>query len=220
MIGLSELTLIQKIAVGALPVIFAITVHEFAHGWVASKFGDQSAKMLGRLTLNPIKHIDPIGTILVPIVLLMFTGFVFGWAKPVPVNANNFKSPSKDMAWVAIAGPVSNFLMAIIWAILLKIGVILQTSTPEIGQFLIYSGIIGVSINLILAILNLLPIPPLDGSHIASAFLSKRMAWQFNRIAPYGFFILIALMLTGLLSPLIIGPFEWVKSLLFSLVGL
>ena len=219
MMGLPELTLIQKIAVWALPVIFAITVHEFAHGWVASKFGDQSAKMLGRLTLNPIKHIDPIGTILVPIVLLTFTGFVFGWAKPVPVNANNFKSPRRDMAWVAIAGPVSNFLMAIAWAVILKIGLLLQASSPDIGLFLIYSGVAGVSINLILGILNLLPIPPLDGSHIASAFLSKRLAWQFNRIAPYGFFILIGLMLLGWLAPLIIGPFEIIKGLLFSLVG-
>lgn len=218
--GLAELTLIQKIAVGAFPVIFAITVHEFAHGWVASKFGDQSAKMLGRLTLNPIKHIDPIGTILVPIVLLIFTGFVFGWAKPVPVNANNFKSPRTDMAWVAIAGPISNFLMAIAWAVVLKIGLLLQTSTPDIGLFLIYSGVIGVSINLILAILNLLPIPPLDGSHIASAFLSKRLAWQFNRIAPYGFFILIGLMLLGLLTPLIMEPFNMVRGLLFTMVGI
>ncbi len=218
--GLAELTLIQKIAVGALPVILAITVHEFAHGWVASKFGDQSAKMLGRLTLNPIKHIDPIGTILVPIVLLIFTGFVFGWAKPVPVNANNFKSPSTDMAWVAIAGPISNFLMAFGWAVVLKIGFLVQASTPEVGQFLIYSGVIGVSINLILGILNLLPIPPLDGSHIASAFLSKRLAWQFNRIAPYGFFILIGLMLLGLLTPLIMGPFNMAKGLLYTMVGL
>ncbi|HIE40345.1 MAG TPA: site-2 protease family protein [Thiomicrorhabdus sp.] len=220
MMGLAELTLIQKIAVGALPVIFAITVHEFAHGWVASKFGDQSAKMLGRLTLNPIKHIDPIGTILVPIVLLIFTGFVFGWAKPVPVNASSFKSPRRDMAWVALAGPVSNFLMAFAWAVVLKIGLLLQTSTPDIGLFLIYSGVIGVSINLILAILNLLPIPPLDGSHIASAFLSKRLAWQFNRIAPYGFFLLIGLMLLGVLTPLIMEPLNMVKAFLFTIVGI
>ncbi len=218
--GLVELTLMQKIAVGALPVIFAITVHEFAHGWMASRLGDQSAKMLGRLTLNPIKHIDPVGTILVPILLLIFTGFVFGWAKPVPVNAQNFKSPQIDMAWVAIAGPVSNFLMAIIWAVVLKIGLLLQLSTPEVGQFLIYSGMIGVSINLVLAILNLLPIPPLDGSHIASAFLSKRLAWQFNRIAPYGFFILIGLMLLGVLTPLIMEPLSWTRNLLFAMVGI
>ncbi|MCF6345624.1 MAG: site-2 protease family protein [Thiomicrorhabdus sp.] len=218
--GLAELTLIQKIAVGALPVILAITVHEFAHGWVASKFGDQSAKMLGRLTLNPIKHIDPIGTILVPIVLLIFTGFAFGWAKPVPVNANNFKSPSTDMAWVAIAGPISNFLMAIAWAVVLKIGLVLQATTPEVGLFLIYSGVIGVSINLIVGILNLLPVPPLDGGHIASAFLSKKLAWQFNRIAPYGFFILIGLMLLGLLTPLIMGPFDMAKGFLFAMVGI
>ena len=220
MIGLPELTLIQKIAVWALPVIFAITLHEVAHGWVANKLGDPSAKMLGRLTLNPIKHIDPIGTIVVPIALLVLGGFIFGWAKAVPVNPNNFKSPARDMAWVAIAGPVSNLAMAIAWAVILKVGVVLQSSTPEVGQFLIYSGLAGVSINLILCVLNLLPIPPLDGSRVLSAFLPKKTAWQFNRVAPYGFFILIGLMLTGILMPLIMGPFNLIKDIIFGFVGL
>ena len=220
MIEFAQLTLIQKITVWALPVLLAITLHEFAHGWVANKLGDPSAKMLGRLTLNPIKHIDPIGTVVVPIALLVLGGFIFGWAKAVPVNPQNFKSPSKDMAWVAIAGPVSNLVMAIGWAIILKIGTILYTSTPDVGQFLIYSGIAGVSINLILCVLNLLPIPPLDGSRVLSAFLPSKLAWQFNQVAPYGFFILIGLMLTGILMPIIMGPFNILKDLIFGLFGI
>ncbi|GKT12258.1 MAG: hypothetical protein ISEC1_P1235 [Thiomicrorhabdus sp.] len=220
MIGLPELTLIQKITVWAFPVIFAITLHEVAHGWVANKLGDPSAKMLGRLTLNPLKHIDPIGTVVVPIALLVMGGFIFGWAKAVPVNPNNFKSPAKDMAWVAIAGPISNLAMAIIWAIILKVGVLLQATTPEVGNFLIYSGFAGVSINLILFVLNLLPIPPLDGSRVLSAFLPKQLAWQFNRVSPYGFFILIGLMLTGILMPIIMGPFNLFKDIIFGFIGL
>jgi Zn-dependent protease len=210
----------QKIAVWALPVIFAITLHEVAHGWVASKLGDQTAKMLGRLTLNPLKHIDPIGTVLVPLVLLIFGGFVFGWAKAVPVDTRNFKNPRGDMAWVAIAGPTANLIMAFLWAILAKVGMILQTTSPDVGMFLIYSGLAGVSINLILLILNLIPIPPLDGSRVLSAFLPKTLAWQYNQIAPYGFIILVGLMLMGILSPLIMGPYSMFQQVVFNIVGL
>jgi len=226
MMSMSELTLIQQITVWALPVLFAITLHEVAHGWVADKLGDPSAKMLGRLTLNPIKHIDPIGTVVVPIVLVVASSmsgmgtFMFGWAKPVPVNPNNFKSPARDMAWVAIAGPASNLIMAIIWGLILKIGFMLQAGSPDIAQFLIYSGVAGVSINLILCVLNLLPIPPLDGSRVLSAFLPAKLAWQFNRISPYGFFILLGLMFSGLLMPLIMGPYNIFKDVIFALVGL
>ena len=215
---MNELTLIQKIAVWALPVLFAITVHEVAHGWAASKLGDQSAKMLGRLTLNPIKHIDPIGTLLVPAALLYLGGFVFGWAKPVPINERNFKHPARDMAWVAAAGPASNFIMAILWAIVGKIGLVLQTTNPDIAQFLLYSGIAGVSINLILLVLNLLPLPPLDGSHVLSAFLPKPWAWQYKRIAPFGFIILIGLLIMGFLGPILMGPFNFFQALIYGLV--
>ncbi|HHS99547.1 MAG TPA: site-2 protease family protein, partial [Thiomicrospira sp.] len=201
-------------------VIFAITLHEVAHGWVASKLGDQTAKMLGRLTLNPLKHIDPIGTVLVPLVLLIFGGFVFGWAKAVPVDTRNFKNPRGDMAWVAIAGPTANLIMAFLWAILAKVGMILQTTSPDVGMFLIYSGLAGVSINLILLILNLIPIPPLDGSRVLSAFLPKTLAWQYNQIAPYGFIILVGLMLMGILSPLIMGPYSMFQQVVFNIVGL
>ena len=217
---MNELDIMQKIAVWTLPVLFAITVHEVAHGWAASKLGDQSAKMLGRLTLNPLKHIDPIGTILVPAVLLVIGGFVFGWAKAVPVNDRNFKHPARDMAWVAMAGPASNFIMAILWAIIGKIGLELQAGSPDIGQFLLYSGVAGVSIYLILMVLNLLPIPPLDGSHVLSAFLPKPWAWQFNRIAPYGFIILVGLMIMGILGPLLMGPFTYFQEMIYGLVGI
>lgn len=220
MMGFDELTLIQKIAVWALPVIFAITLHEVAHGWVASKFGDQTARMLGRLTLNPIKHIDPIGTIVVPVALLVMGGFVFGWAKAVPIDTRNFKNPSRDMAWVAVAGPTANLIMAIAWAVITKIGLMLQVSTPDVGQFMVYTGIAGVSINLILLVLNLLPIPPLDGSRVVSAFLSKKLAWQYNRLESFGFIIIVGLMIMGMLGPLLIGPYTFFKTSIFTLVGI
>ncbi len=210
----------QQIAVWAIPVIFAITLHEVAHGWAASRLGDKTALMLGRLTLNPIKHIDPIGTIVVPVALLVMGGFVFGWAKAVPVDMRNFKNPALDMAKVAVAGPLANLLMAVFWAIVAKTGTVLQTSIPDIGTYLIYTGFAGVSINLILLVLNLLPIPPLDGSRVLSAFLPKKLAWQYNQIAPYGFFILIGLMVLGMLSPLLIGPYTLFRDLIFSIIGL
>ena len=217
---MNELNIIQQIAVWAIPVIFAITLHEVAHGWAASKLGDQTALMLGRLTLNPIKHIDPIGTIVVPIALLVLGGFVFGWAKAVPVDTRNFKNPAIDMAKVAIAGPLANLIMAIFWAIIAKTGTVLQTSNPDIAMYLIYTGFAGVSINLILLVLNLLPIPPLDGSRVLSAFLPKKLAWQFNQIAPYGFFILIGLMVFGILGPLLMGPYTVFRNFIFSFIGL
>lgn len=215
-----ELTIMQKIAIWAIPVILAVTVHEVAHGWVASKLGDRTAQLLGRLTLNPIKHIDPIGTIIVPIALLIMGGFVFGWAKAVPVNTANFKNPRSDMAWVAIAGPISNLFMAVAWAFIAKFGTIVVVTSPDIGQFLIYSGLAGISINLILFILNLIPIPPLDGSRVLSSFLPKKLAYNYNRIEPYGFFILLGLLFFGILGPLMSGPFQVLKIFLISMVGL
>lgn len=217
---MNELTIMQKIAVWTLPVIFAITLHEVAHGWAASKLGDQTAKMLGRLTLNPLKHIDPIGTIIVPLALLFFGGFVFGWAKAVPVDTRNFKNPGRDMAWVAVAGPAANLVMAFLWALIAKLGMMLQVSSPEVGMFLIYSGLAGVSINLILLVLNLIPIPPLDGSRVLSAFLPKKLAWQYNQISPYGFFIILGLMFLGILMPLLMGPYAVFKQFIFSIIGL
>jgi Zn-dependent protease len=219
MMPLSELTLIQQLSIWALPVIFAITLHEAAHAWSAEKLGDKTARMLGRVTLNPIKHIDPLGTILVPGLLLAFGGFIFGWAKAVPVTQRNLRRPKTDMAWVALAGPAANLIMAIGWAVILKIGFMLVASSPDIGQFMIYSGIAGVSINIILMVLNLLPIPPLDGSRIISAFIPDRLAWQYNRLEPYGLFILLGLLFFGVLSFLISGPYQFIQQALLKLVG-
>lgn len=217
---MDELSLVQKIAIWTLPVIFAITVHEVAHGWVAMKLGDRTSQMLGRLTLNPFKHIDPVGTVLVPGVLLLLGGFVFGWAKAIPVNTRNFKHPKRDMAWVAIAGPISNILMAIAWAVVAKIGYMVLPSYEGVGKFLIYSGMAGIAINLILAILNMIPVPPLDGSRIAASFLPNKFYYYYMRIEPYGFFIILGLMLLGILGALISTPYQIAQSLILKLVGL
>ncbi len=198
-----ELTLIQKIAIFALPVIFAITLHEAAHGYVARFFGDMTAALQGRITANPLKHIDPIGTLLVPLVILMasklFGGsaILFGWAKPVPVNFANLRRPKKDMLWVAAAGPGINFLMGVFWALMIQMGVVLANgfSTP-----LMLMGAAGVFINVILMALNLLPLPPLDGGRIAVSLLPHKAAYTYSKIEPYGFFILLGLLFTGVLN--------------------
>ncbi|MEE9336446.1 MAG: site-2 protease family protein [Methylococcaceae bacterium] len=216
---MNELTTIQRIVVWVLPVIFAITVHEVAHGWVAKKKGDNTAFMLGRLTLNPIKHIDIVGTIIVPgLLLITGTGMIFGWAKPVPVNTRNFKNMKKDMALVAVAGPVSNLIMAIAWALIARLGIILDSEAVSLP--LIYTGIAGISINLVLALLNLIPIPPLDGSRIITAFLPNKIAWQYNQLERYGFFFLIALVYTGGLSYILGYPMAIAQQIFFSIAGL
>jgi len=197
-----DLSLVQKIAVWIVPVLLAITVHEVAHGWVASLLGDKTAFMLGRLTLNPLKHVDPMGTILIPgLLLLLQTGFIFGYAKPVPVTWQNLRNPKRDMALVAAAGPAANLCMAIGWALLMRIGLLLG----EQGLALIYMGVAGISINTILMVLNLLPLPPLDGGRVLTGLLPGPWAYRLSRIEPYGFFILIALLVTGLLG-LILWP--------------
>lgn len=219
MMAMNELNFMQLLAIWALPVIFAITLHEAAHGWAAEKLGDKTARMLGRVTLNPIKHIDPIGTLLVPAALLFLGGFIFGWAKAVPVSTRNFKRPERDMAVVAIAGPAANLLMAVLWALVLKLGFILVGNQPEVGQFLIYSGIAGLSINIILMLLNLLPIPPLDGSRLVSAVLPKPLAWQYNRLEPFGLFILLGLVVLGVVSWLLSGPYQATYRFMLGLIG-
>lgn len=216
---MNELSTIQRVVVWVLPVIFAITVHEVAHGWVAKKKGDNTAFMLGRLTLNPIKHIDILGTIIIPgLLLISGTGFIFGWAKPVPVDSRNFKNPKKDMALVAIAGPVSNLLMAIGWALLIRLAVIIESEFVTLP--LIYTGIAGISINLILALINLIPIPPLDGSRVLSAFLPNRLAWRYNQLERYGFLILMILLWTNGLSYILGQPMFIAQKLFFSIAGL
>ena len=218
---MNELTLIQRIAVWILPVIFAITVHEVAHGWVAKKYGDNTASMLGRLTLNPFKHIDWVGTVILPGLLLMTgTGFIFGWAKPVPVDSRNFKKPRQDMAIVALAGPTSNLLMAIGWALIARIGVTIGTSNEAIALPLIYTGVAGISINLVLMLLNMLPIPPLDGSRILSGLLPSYWAWQFNKLERFGFIILLVMLYTKFLNVLLDYPLYFVQQWFFTLAGI
>lgn len=197
-----ELTIIQKIAIWALPVLFAITLHEVAHGWVASKFGDHTARLAGRLTLNPLNHIDIMGTIVVPLLMLMVGGFIFGWAKPVPVDPRNMHHPRYNMAIVAAAGPLANLLMALFWAGIMKLGLSLDV---WFGVPLIYMGQAGMMINIVLGILNCLPIPPLDGGRVLMNLLPGRMGWNLHRLEPYGFLILVLLMMSGILS-YVIGP--------------
>ena len=216
---MDQLSIPQIFAVWTIPVLFAITVHEVSHGWVASKLGDQTARMLGRLTLNPIKHIDLIGTILVPgILLAMGTGFIFGWAKPVPVNHRNLGHPKRDMAFVAAAGPISNFLMALFWAGVLKLGAFLVSGGTPYGLWLAYMGQAGILINLVLAVLNLIPIPPLDGSRVVASLLPNRLEYMYNKVEPYGFFILVGLLAAGVLGKLIGPPVMYLRDVIIALI--
>ena len=216
---MDELTLVQRIVVWILPVIFAITGHEVAHGWMAKQFGDKTADREGRLTLNPMKHIDPVGTIIVPgLLLITFTGFIFGWAKPVPVDARNFKDPKKAMMVVALAGPLANLVMAVIWALLIRVGVAINIEF--VSMPLIYSGVAGITINLVLALINLLPIPPLDGSRILTGLLPDYWAWRYNQLERYGFLILLLLLVTNVLGMILAYPMYYCQQLFFSLAGL
>jgi len=214
------LTLAQKLVVAALPLLFAITVHETAHGWVAKKLGDKTAMMLGRLTLNPIKHIDPVGTILVPGMLLMFGGFIFGWAKPVPVTWENLHHPKRDMALVAVAGPLANLLMALLWALIAKVGYILIPVSPWFATPMVLMGKVGIFLNLILMVLNLLPLPPLDGGRILTSILPGRWAWRVSRIEPFGFLILLGLLATGWLAQIIGPPIQFLEVMIYRLAGI
>jgi Zn-dependent protease len=188
--------LIQTITVYAIPVLFAITVHEAAHGYVARHFGDDTAHLAGRITLNPLKHIDPLGTVVVPLVMVALSGFMFGWAKPVPVNFGRLRHPKRDMIWVAAAGPVANLLMAVLWLLFAKALVTLGIGEP----FFLMAASAGIKVNLMLMALNLLPLPPLDGGRILVGVLPHRLAWQVARVEPYGFVILLVLLFTNTLG--------------------
>jgi Zn-dependent protease len=217
-----ELSAVQKIVIWILPVLFAITLHEAAHAWVAYRLGDTTAKMFGRLSFNPFKHIDPIGTILVPIVVLLLSqfNFVFGWAKPVPINGALFRNPRRDMALATAAGPLSNLLMAVLWAACLKLGLMLNPRTSTTALFMILTGQAGIIINLVFAYLNLFPIPPLDGGRILASLLPIRQALQYQKIEPYGIFIILALIFSGVLSWLIGPPISWSLMALRSLFNI
>lgn len=202
-----DFSLLETIALYAVPVVFAITLHEAAHGYVARLFGDSTAWMLGRVTANPLKHIDPLGTVLVPLGLLLLAklagggGFLFGWAKPVPVNFGNLRNPKRDMLWVAAAGPGANLAMALLWALAYRLGD--EVLASDGLQMMARAGIM---INVVLMVLNLLPILPLDGGRIAVSLLPHRLAMSYSRLEPYGFMVIILLLATGLLDNLM-APF-------------
>jgi len=203
--------LIQTIAIYALPVIFAITVHEAAHGYVARYFGDNTAWVLGRVTLNPIKHIDLVGTILMPVLLYVATAgtFLFGYAKPVPVRFGNLRKPKQHMIWVALAGPGANFLQALMWGVLLY----LANGAGVTERFVLEMCRAGMLVNVVMFVFNLFPLPPLDGGRILVGLLPWRQAQLVSRVEPWGFFIVMALVLTGVVSSLWMKP---LMSLTFS----
>jgi Zn-dependent protease len=212
---------LATIVLWAVPVVFAITLHEAAHGYVARMFGDQTAWMLGRVTLNPLKHIDPVGTVIVPAVLLLMAKlaggvpFIFGWAKPVPVNFGNLRHPKRDMIWVAAAGPGSNFVQALVWAIVLVAG-----ASALGSEGLAEMAKIGVNVNLVLMALNILPIPPLDGGRILAGLLPASASNALSRLEPFGLFIILALLVSGYLDDLMRPLIQLAGSLIGALLRL
>ncbi|KTD20513.1 site-2 protease family protein [Legionella israelensis] len=201
-----QLSLIQQIAVWAIPVLFAITLHEASHAFVAHRLGDSTAKALGRLTLNPFKHVDLVGTIILPLLVAVLSNFnfVFGYAKPVPVNWRQLHNPRRDAALVTIAGPLSNFIMAFLWAACFKLSIMLNPQSSNLVLFLLLMAQAGIIINLVLAFLNLIPIPPLDGSRVVNSLLPPKYSDYYLKLEPFGFLILILLLFTGLLGAILL----------------
>ena len=217
-------SLISALAIWALPVLLAITLHEAAHGYVARYFGDPTADQAGRITLNPLRHIDPVGTLLVPASILALSslfgagGILFGWAKPVPVNFSRLRNPKADMLWVAAAGPFTNLIMALGWAILFRIALIGEPGAYTLP--LLKMADAGMQINAVLMVLNLLPLPPLDGGRIAVSLLPHHLAWRFARLEPYGFPILLVLLFTGVLGSILWPLIAGFRFLLGALIGI
>ncbi len=218
-----DFSLLATIALYAVPVVLAITLHEAAHGYVARQFGDQTAWMLGRVTLNPLRHIDPVGTVVVPLALFLASklvpggGFIFGWAKPVPVNFANLRNPKRDMLWVAAAGPATNFAMALAWGILLRAA---GGEGPVQSEALAAMSLMGLNINVMLMVLNLLPILPLDGGRIAVSLLPQRVAARYAQTERYGFVVILLLLATGMLGRLMSPLVDLVSQLVVSILGL
>lgn len=217
-------SLISALAIWALPVLLAITLHEAAHGYVARHFGDPTADLAGRITLNPLRHIDPVGTLLVPASILALSslfgagGILFGWAKPVPVNFSRLRNPKADMLWVAAAGPFTNLIMALGWAILFRIALIGEPGAYTLP--LLKMADAGMQINAVLMVLNLLPLPPLDGGRIAVSLLPHHLAWRFARLEPYGFPILLVLLFTGVLGAILWPLIAGFRFVLGALIGI
>lgn len=216
----TQLNIVQIIAIAILPILFAIVVHEVSHGWVAKKFGDNTAYMLGRLTLNPFKHIDPVGTVLVPLLMLVFFKFAFGWAKPVPVDWRNLHNPKRDMVFVAAAGPFSNLLMAIGWGLIIHLAALLPNSLLIIKEPLIYMGAIGIFANVILMVFNLVPIPPLDGGRVAVGLLPPRLSYMLSQLEPYGLIIIVILLVSGFFGGFLMPIIFTVISIIEMITGL
>ncbi|QJR14103.1 site-2 protease family protein [Usitatibacter palustris] len=204
------------VSVYAIPVILAITLHEASHGYVARHFGDTTAYMMGRVTLNPLKHIDWLGTVALPLLTLFLSGFMFGWAKPVPVNERNLRSPKRDMMWVAAAGPGANVVMAVGWAIVMK--VLLELPANGVSTFWVAVSEAGIVVNVVFAILNLFPLLPLDGGRIVASLLPDPLSYRYARLEPYGIFVLLALVATGALSfilnPLVRGALNQINKVM------
>ena len=202
---MSELSLVYQIIIWAIPVLFAVTLHEVGHGYAAKLLGDTTAEQMGRLSINPLKHIDPVGTIVIPLITFFIGGFIFGWAKPVPVNWNHLKNKKRDMALVALAGPGANLVMIVFWLVIAKLFIAGADQGNTFAMLLTWMAWAGIVINSLLMILNLFPLPPLDGSRVVFSLLPNAIAYRYARLEPYGLIILVLLLVSGILFK-ILGP--------------
>jgi len=216
----TNLSTAQFLLISIIPILFGIVLHEVAHGWTAYKLGDRTAMMLGRLSLNPIKHIDPVGTILVPTLLYLTAGFIFGWAKPVPIDWRNLKNPKRDTALVAIAGPAANLVMALFWGIMVFVATILASSLPGLSNALINMAGIGIFINILLMVFNLIPIPPTDGGRIAVSVLPPQLGIPLSRIEPFGLIVIVLLIVSGIFAKVILPVASFISYFIFNLFAI
>ncbi|MAS82637.1 MAG: site-2 protease family protein [Legionellales bacterium] len=215
---MSELPIFYQIFVWSVPALFAITLHEVGHGWVAMMLGDSTAKDMGRLSINPLKHIDPVGTVVVPLIMFFVSGFIFGWAKPVPVNWNQLDNKKRDIALVALAGPFANLIMIVFWAIIAKFFIISAEQGNTIANIFSLMALAGIVINSLLMILNLFPLPPLDGSRVVYSLLPESIASQYTKIEPYGLIILVLLLVSGILFKIIEPFISYIQQVMYLII--